>query len=100
MAFISEFTSNLEYIKGSANLTADALSRTEINSAVYFQHGMDYKQMADSQQRDKDICELLQHPNSSSLRLNQYALPNQPSILLWCDDSLSVVRRVAVLKSR
>ena len=76
MAFISKFTANLKYVKGSANLSADALSWIEINSAIYSKPGIGYRRLAEEQQRDEDICDLLRHSESSSLGFNQYAFPS------------------------
>ena len=65
MAFISEFTADLEYIEGFANLTADVFSHIRINCAVNIQPGIEYKRIVKAQQCDKDIRGLLQNPESS-----------------------------------
>jgi len=88
MAFIAKFTATMKHIEDSANLTADALLRVEINSVVSFQSGLDYSKMAQDRMHDKNITALLYY-SSSSLQLCQYALPDHPEIMLWCDNSMS-----------
>ena len=72
----------MKHIEGSANLTANAPYRIGINNVVCFQSGIYYSKMAEEQQLDKDICELLQSTTSTTFCPNQYALPDKPSVLL------------------
>ena len=72
----------------------------EINSVISFQPGIDYAKMSKEQQHDNDINDLLRSPSLTSLYLCQYALPDQPKVLLWCDDSRSTVRPVVPLRFR
>ena len=99
-AFIAEFNVHMKHIEGSANFTADALSRVEINSVISFQPGIDYAEMSKEQLHDNDINDLLRSPSLTSLHLCQYALPDQPKVLLWCDDSRSTVRPMVPLRFR
>ena len=92
MSYITEYTTDIRYISGSENFTADALSRITINNVEYFRDNIDYEAMAVAQKTDLDTLELVSLPDKTSLRLEQFQVPSKPSVLIWCDTSTGVIR--------
>ncbi|GBN05576.1 Pro-Pol polyprotein [Araneus ventricosus] len=79
--YISQFSTDIKYIKGENNIVADTLSRvTEVSST-------DYDQIADAQTQDKELKSL---QTITSLNLKEYPLPSGK--YLWCDTSTSKIR--------
>ena len=65
--FISQFTSDIQFIKGVFNVAADALTRLEVdalNTVPDSALQLDFSSMAHAQQDDSDLL------NSSSLQLH------------------------------
>ena len=81
--FISQFTSDIHYIKGMDNLVADALSRVEINTLNDGHTVIDLKELVTAQQQDSDLLKL---QSSSSLRLEAKPLPDS-DLMIMCDVS-------------
>ncbi|GBO34755.1 Transposon Ty3-I Gag-Pol polyprotein [Araneus ventricosus] len=79
--YISQFSTDIKYIKGENNIVADTLSRvTEVSS-------IDYDQIADAQTQDEELKSL---QTITSLNLKEYPLPSGK--YLWCDTSTSKIR--------
>ncbi|GBM34504.1 Transposon Ty3-G Gag-Pol polyprotein [Araneus ventricosus] len=79
--YISQFSTDIKYIKGENNIVADTLSRvTEVSS-------IDYDQIADAQTQDEELKSL---QTITSLNLKEYPLPSEK--YLWCDTSTSEIR--------
>lgn len=76
--FISQFTTDLRYIPGKKNVVADALSRVDEIT------GVDYKALAQFQDSDPELQDLLK--NGSSLKL-QKAISDDSDIPIFCDIS-------------
>lgn len=69
--FISQFTTDLQYIRGVDNSVDDALSRIEANAlAQETTPVIDFSVMAKAQQTDPDLQHLLANPLTSSLQLH------------------------------
>ena len=79
--YISQFTSDIRHIHGSANVVADTLSRTDIN-ILQTSSPLDFVLLAKAQQNDPDLS-LVQ---SSSLRLKEFPLQSSTGTIL-CDIS-------------
>ena len=92
MSYVTDFTSNVHYIKGSEIFAADALSRVTINNVKYFRDGIDFESVAAAQTNDAELLEYLAYPDKTSLKLEQFRISNKSSLLLWCDTSTGVVR--------
>ncbi|GBL74957.1 Transposon Tf2-9 polyprotein [Araneus ventricosus] len=79
--YISQFSTDIKYIKGENNIVADTLSRvTEVSS-------IDYDQIADAQTQDEELKSL---QTITSLNFKEYPLPSGK--YLWCDTSTSKIR--------
>lgn len=84
--FISQFTTNIQHIKGADNITADTLSRI---CAIAMPNPINYIEIAESQSNDPELRELLN--NSKNLELRQITFPDT-NILLYCDMSTKNAR--------
>ncbi|KFD66948.1 hypothetical protein M514_20814 [Trichuris suis] len=78
LSFIAQFTTDIQHVRGRANVVADALSRSDAVSVV----SLDYGALAQSQENDAELRELLEQ--GSSLHLQQVAVPGT-NIKLYCD---------------
>lgn len=107
LAYISEFTSNIQHISGTENPVADALSQIEINATVDERPPVDFAAMATAQYQDSELQVLRLDENS--LKYKDVQLPGC-TIPLICDTSTgcpcpyvpapfrhSVFRRLALL---
>ena len=82
--FIGQFTSDIRYIKGSANLAADALSRIEVDAVHTLPiPGIDFKAMAEAQRQGI--------PHHDSLQLQELPAPTTDATL-QCDVSTGTPR--------
>ena len=89
LTFISQFTSDIRYIKGSSNTVADTLSRADINCLSLPELcNLDFHKMAEEQKSDPDLkkCEA-----NSSLKLRPLPLPGSDQSIV-CDISTGTPR--------
>ena len=70
LSFISLFTTNIDYIKGSENVVAEALSRVEAVSS-----SISYEDLARSQTDDESLESFLKN-SQYSLQLEKVTLPS------------------------
>lgn len=87
LLYISEFTSDIQHVKGNDNLVADALSRVE---EIVCPTVIDYAEVATAQEGDSQIT-TLQTCNTGSVILKRIYLPNVKS-KLYCEISTNNVR--------
>ena len=88
--FISQFTSDIRFLKGSSNAAADALSRVEVDALcapLSSTPSIDYAAMARAQQDDPTLSQ----PSKLSLDLRPVPLPTTDGTLL-CDMSTGTPR--------
>lgn len=85
LSFISQFTTDIKYIKGEDNVVADAFSRIDAISLE-----QEYEALAKAQEADCEMHELLQS-SSSSLKLTKVKIPGT-DITLVCDESTGKLR--------
>ncbi|CAH8530229.1 unnamed protein product [Schistosoma curassoni] len=80
--YISQFTTDIQFIKGSSNIVADALSRKEINMMVH-NHNISLEALAKLQVDDADLktCE-----EKSYLNLKPVPIPFSDASII-CDTS-------------
>ncbi|GBL95248.1 Transposon Tf2-9 polyprotein, partial [Araneus ventricosus] len=86
LEFIGQFTTDLQYISGSANLVADTFSRI---ATISVPESIDFDEMAVTQDSDVELRSLL--GSGSGLELKQLNLPSSQH-LLYCDISMGKVR--------
>ena len=87
--FISQFTSDIQHVKGAHNPVADALSRIEIN-ALDQRQDIDFEEMAKAQEGDQELSNL---SSSTSLKLSKVPIPAS-TVTIVCDLSTGVPRPV------
>ncbi|BHF62685.1 hypothetical protein SprV_0200567000 [Sparganum proliferum] len=85
--YISQFTADIRYVRGSDNVVADALSRPHINTLT---SDFDLAKLADLQTADESIADLRA---STTLQLRDAPLPASPGTIL-CDWSTGTPRSV------
>ncbi|BHF67339.1 hypothetical protein SprV_0301036500 [Sparganum proliferum] len=85
--YISQFTADIRYVRGSDNVVADALSRPDINTHT---SDFDLAKLADLQTADESIADLR---TSTTLQLRDAPLPSSPGTIL-CDWSTGTPRPV------
>nr|CAH8820948.1 unnamed protein product [Trichobilharzia regenti] len=95
LEFISQFTSDIRFIKGHKNEVTDALSRIHINTLEKDQ--FDLKKMAKLQTMDEDL-KRLKNSTSTSLRLQDVMLDE--SLTITCDVSKRKPRPFVPLEMR
>ena len=90
LGFISQFTTDIRYIKGSYNSVADALSRIDIHATSLFQlPNIDFKEIAEAQKSDPTLAKY--QASDSSLKLEPIPIPSS-NISIICDISTGVPR--------
>lgn len=90
--YISQFTTDLRYIKGTENSVANALSRMEANALIQDSTPMiDFATMAQAQRSDPELQRILESPQASSLQLVEFQLYTTDQTL-YCDTSTGVPR--------
>ena len=80
-------STDIRHISGQDNSVADALSRINTISL-----DLSLKFMAELQEDDSELIELLQNSSSSSLVLKKLPLESDSSIELFCDVSTKKIR--------
>ncbi|CAH8575625.1 unnamed protein product, partial [Schistosoma guineensis] len=85
--YISQFSTNIQFIKGESNVVADTLSRFNVD-AISFTKGIDLSDMARLQTDDPDLDACKQ---SSSLSLKSVPIPHSDSTII-CDTSTGTHR--------
>ena len=91
--YISQFTTDLRYVKGGDNAVADALSRIDVHALQHQTGTIDYVEMASAQSTDTEIQRLQNGSTTTSLVLKAIPLEGS-SLTLLCDTSTGVSRPV------
>jgi hypothetical protein len=92
LAFVSEFTTDIQHVSGKDNVVADALSR-QIHSTSL---GVDFAKVAEEQHTDPDIRLLQESDTGLIIREVEYS----PGIHLLCDISQVMVRPLCLPHGR
>lgn len=85
--FISQFTSDIRYVKGEENVVADTLSRSFSDAIEILQP--DFLSLAKAQLLDSELTEIKSNGNTipnSNVKLGAINVPNSDSFV-WCDVS-------------
>lgn len=83
--YISQYSTDIVYLKGDDNIVADALSRV---STITMPTILSPENIRDEQQKDVHLQELLKNPTSLHLQ----KLQAEPGIHIYSDISLGIVR--------
>ena len=81
LAFIAEFTTDIQYVKGETNFVANALSRPTV-SAIEYGAAINYKDLSTDQASDKEFIRL-RHSMTSNMEFR--LLKTFDNVLVWCD---------------
>ncbi|GIY34092.1 reverse transcriptase [Caerostris extrusa] len=76
--------------EGIDNVVADALSKINIATIETPSH-IDFQEMANNQMSDKELSEILAHPDKSSLVLQPFPMGDR-AIELYCDVASNRIR--------
>lgn len=87
LSFISEFSTDISYLKGESNEAADALSRV---NEIQTPSVIDYEELSRAQQNDQELKKVLEEPDSS-LNFKQITFPNS-TFEIFCDLSTGKAR--------
>lgn len=83
--FISQFTSDIRYVKGSLNVVADSLSRPNTDSIELLSYGLE--ELAKEQRNDEELTSFQQKiPKNSSVKLEPSPIPTS-DLIPWCETS-------------
>lgn len=86
--YIGQFTTDIRYIAGSENITADFLSRINV---INSRSDINFEKLAAEQKIDDEIKTLVESTKRSSLCIKLFAIPNT-STKLYCDTSNKSIR--------
>lgn len=100
--YISQFTTDIKYIKGSKNAVADALSGPpESGINVIKLSGIDYGLIAREKTIDNESKKLIKKdkPSASKMKLELINFKNE-NVSLWCETSTAKIRPYLPLSMR
>ena len=83
LQFISEFTTDIRYVKGSEQVVPDALSRINFMSV---NSNIDFIKVAEIQKNDITLQNLIKNPSKTKLNLKHVLIPNTDKLIV-CDVS-------------
>jgi cleavage and polyadenylation specificity factor subunit 1 len=92
--YIGQYSTDIQFVKGSENIPADMLSRLE---ALELPTVLDYTAIAQAQNTDKELQELMQ--SDTSLKFQKMVVPGT-DVQLVCDTSTRYVRPYLPLEFR
>lgn len=96
--FISQFTSDIRYVKGSLNVVADTLSRPDTASIELILPAIE--KLAEAQVADEELSQLIRNPpNNSNVKLDFLKIPAS-DMFLWCETSTNINRPYVPLSER
>lgn len=85
--YISQFTTDIRYVKGSENVVADTLSRFESAAIDFVSPSL--QALADAQENDEELKILISNPHAnSSAKLELVDIPTSLT-KVWCEVSTS-----------
>ncbi|UYV69834.1 hypothetical protein LAZ67_7000922, partial [Cordylochernes scorpioides] len=85
--YLSQFSMDIRYVKGSENIVADTLSRIEIETFDHTKVNLDLNAFPEIQEKDKELKTLIDNSNSSqTIKLIKQQVPFCNK-LIYCDIS-------------
>lgn len=86
--YISQFTSDIQYVKGINNVVADTLSRTgEVETSPICHTGLDMEKLVSLQETDEELKQLqLKTPLGCKFKFEQVRDPAS-DLFVWCETS-------------
>ncbi|UYV73466.1 hypothetical protein LAZ67_10003518 [Cordylochernes scorpioides] len=85
--YLSQFSMDIRYVKGSENIVADTLSRIEIETFDHTKVNLDLNAFPEIQEKDKELKTLIDNSNSSqTIKLIKQQVPFCNK-LIYCDVS-------------
>lgn len=84
LEYIAQFTTNIQYIKGSENVVADAFSRTEDVASIATK-SLDLAKLSNLQKNDPNLDQILNKPSASSKCKLELVKFDEENISLWCE---------------
>ncbi|UYV67843.1 hypothetical protein LAZ67_5002205 [Cordylochernes scorpioides] len=85
--YLSQFSMDIRYVKGSENIVADTLSRIEIETFNHTKVNLDLNAFPEIQEKDKELKTLFDNSNSSqTIKLIKQQVPFCNK-LIYCDVS-------------
>lgn len=92
LEFISQFTTNIQHIKGKENVVADFLSRIEEVSETAFQENLEIKTLIELQEKDEELKDFINKKvRNSKVKLQEVKLPSSEK-KCWCEVSTGTNR--------
>lgn len=95
LLYISEYTSDIQYVSGPANIVADAFSRVE---TIICPTTLNYEEIARAQSADSQVT-LLRTNNNNNVELKLMPIPGSDNGI-WCETSTTYVRPYLPLEFR
>lgn len=96
--YISQFTSDIRYVKGVDNVVADTLSRPTIDGVDFVTPGLE--DLARSQTEDQELLSLRNsQSDQSSIKLRPITIPAS-NLVVWCENSSGKDRPFVPQKDR
>lgn len=89
LEYISQFTSDIRYVRGEENIPADALSRIECVDTINMPIAVSLVDIAEHQKDDKELQKILK--SKTALKLHLFAIDNS-DVKVYGDTSTSVIR--------
>lgn len=89
LEYISQFTNDIQHIRGDANVVADTLSRA-FEVGAYQSFDLNLRTLFDQQEKDTELLELI-HNKERHLNLKLVKIP-LVNVEIWCEMSLNSAR--------
>ena len=93
LAYVSEYTTQIQHLSGTSNIVADALSRNEINSIFQQSSYIDWATLAKAQLADQELLSYIE--DNHSLKIKRVSVADT-NLTLLCDDSQPGTLRLIV----
>ena len=84
LAYVSEYTTDIQHLSGTSNIVADALPRNEINPIFQQSSNIDWATLAKAQLADQELLSFIE--GNHSLKMKRVSVADN-NLTLLCDDS-------------